>query len=480
MRRLSGATLPHAAARRPNYDRTATSPGIVHLGLGAFARAHLAVYVDDLLATGAGIGHIVGVSLRNDDVPGALEPQDGLYTLATISGADMAHRVIGSVGHAIHAPSHPAEVRRLLMGPTTSIVTVTVTEKGYCIDPATRRLDLGHPDIVHDLGNTSVPRSLPGHLRLAALDRRANDSGPLTVLSLDNIPSNGRTLRSAILEMASTDDPSLAEWIDANVAFPCSMVDRMVPSTDEPFIRSVATSVGLVDAWPVRAESFSQWVVERHWTTPMPPWETVGVDVVDDVGPWETLKLRVLNGLHTTAAHFGLRYGLATVDAVTTDPDGRDLLERVAAEIADVVEAPEGADVDAYVAATLVRFENTGLGHRCSQIAVDTSRKLPQRLLDTWRDRRARGLGANALADALALWAWSTLGRDHRGERRPVDDPLADRFDEIAATHPGDPASIAVELVAIESVFGDLARDPELTSAIAVRLDDLIGDAPSE
>jgi mannitol-1-phosphate/altronate dehydrogenase len=164
---------------------------------------------------------------------------------------------------------------------------------------------------------------------------------------------------------------------------------------------------------------------------------------------------------------------------VAAHPGGRDLLERVAAEIAEVIEAPDGADVDAYVATTIERFENTGLGHRCAQIAVDTSRKLPQRLLDTWRDRRARGLSTDALADALALWAWSTLGQDHRGEPRPVDDPLVDRFNEIASTQPGDPTSIAVQLVAIKSIFGDLAADTDLTSAIAVRLNDLIIDAPT-
>lgn len=470
MQRLSDATVAGASADRPSYDRSAAPTGIVHLGLGAFARAHLAAYIDDLLAGDADVGRIVGVSLRNDDVPRALTPQDGLYTLATIGGPATTYRVIGSVERALHAPSQAIEVRRLLAAPSTSIVTVTVTEKGYCIDPATRRLDRRHPDIEHDLEHPTEPRSLPGHLLLAARDRRSAGSGPLTVLSLDNIPSNGRTLGRAVTDLAAADDADLARWIETNVAFPCSMVDRMVPSTDSTFTEAVTEAIGLEDAWPVRAEPFSQWVVERTWATPMPPLESVGVEVVDDVESWELLKLRVLNGLHTAAAHFGLRHGLATVDAVAADPEGRDLLERVAAEIVDVIHAPEGADVDAYVASTLRRFENMELAHRCSQIATDTSRKLPQRLLDTCRDRRARGLDTDALADALALWAWSTLGRDAGGEPRRVDDPLADQFARIAAEHGDDPTATARALVQIDEIFGDLTGDDDFTSAIASRL----------
>ena len=473
MPRLSDSTVTTADAALPGYDRGELRCGIVHLGLGAFARAHLAVYADDLLAAGhQGVG-IIGVSLRNDDVPNALDPQDGLYALGVVDGTTTSHRVIGSVRQALHAPSEGDAVREALASADTTIVAVTVTEKGYCIDPATRRLDLAHPDIRHDVDHPDRPRSVVGHLVLAARDRRAGGAGDLTVLSLDNLSANGSTLQSVVSELAAVGDASLAEWIGAHAAFPNSMVDRMVPATDDDFREAVAAAIGLDDAWPVRAERYSQWVVEGRWATPMPPLGDVGVQIVDDVGPWEMLKLRVLNSLHTAAAHYGLRHGLSTIDLVAADQGGRALLDRVAAEIAEVLVGPPGADVDGYIATTLERFANSGLGHRCDQVATDTSQKLPQRLPGTIRDRLERGLAIDALADVLALWAWSTLGVDHRGEPRTVSDPLATTYARIVAdcTTDGrvDTSALATALIGLP-IFGDLAGNPALVGPVATRL----------
>jgi fructuronate reductase len=288
---------------------------------------------------------------------------------------------------------------------------------------------------------------MPRHLVLALADRRAADTPPPTVLSLDNLPANGRTLRGVVLELAGRTEPSLAEWIDAHVCFPCSMVDRIVPALTDPTGRTV------------RVEPYSQWVVEREWSSPRPPLEQVGVTIVDDVAPWETLKLRILNGMHTAAAHFGLRHGLATVDQVVANPDGRRLLERVAAETAEVLEPPPGVNVHEYIATTLHRFANSALGHQCAQIATDTSQKLPPRLLATVRLRLERGLPVDAMAEVLALWAWCTV-------HRPVRDPLAPRFAEIAATQAGDPHGIAAALLGLEPIFGDLAGNSELVAAV--------------
>ena len=477
MPRLSDSTVTTADAEPPDYDRGEMRCGIVHLGLGAFSRAHLAVYADDLLAAGhEGLG-IIGVSLRNDDVPNALASQDGLYTLGVVDGRKTTHRVIGSVRQALHAPSQGAAVREALASADTTIVSVTVTEKGYCIDPATRRLDRAHPDVRHDVDHPDTPRSVVGHLVLAARDRRATGAGDLTVLSLDNLSANGSTLRSVVSELAAVGDASLAEWIGEHLAFPNSMVDRMVPATDDNFREAVDSAIGVHDAWPVRAEPYSQWVVERRWASPMPPFGDVGVQVVDDVGPWEMLKLRVLNSLHTAAAHYGLRHGFATIDLVVADPGGRDLLDRVAAEIAEVLVGPPGADVDEYIATTLERFANSGLGHRCDQVATDTSQKLPQRLPGTIRERLERGLAVDALADVLALWAWSTLGVDHRGEPRTVADPLATTYARIASdcTTDGrvDTSALATALIGLP-IFGDLAGDPVLVGPVAARLPALL------
>ena len=465
--RLADVTVAQARAEVPAYDRTRVRPSVVHIGLGAFARAHLCVYLDDLLTRNTPELGVLGVSLRHHDVATALVSQDGLYTLAVIDGERVLHRIIGSVLDVLHAPTRPMEVRAALAAPGTSIVSATVTEKGYCWDPASHRLDADHPDVRHDTAGPATPRSLAGHLVRAAADRRASGTGGFTALSLDNLPSNGTTLRTVTLDLASLVDPTLVEWIEDNIAFPCSMVDRIVPATDDALRAEVATAIGVDDRWPVRAEPFSQWVIERAWAGPLPPLESVGVTLVDDVTPWETLKLRVLNALHTSAAHFGLFAGLDTVDQVVADPAGRALLTRVAADICAVLVPPTGVDPQAYVTTTLHRFANAGLGHRCAQIATDTSQKLPQRLLDTVRARRAAGLDAGAIAEVLALWAWST--------RHPVHDPLAPTFAAIAARHGDDPAALVAALVALTPIFGDLAGDIQLGAAVTARLQALSG-----
>jgi fructuronate reductase len=476
MPQLTDAALDGVRAEVPAYDRAMVTPGIVHLGLGAFARAHLAVFVDDLLAAGHTDLGIIGVSLRSADVPAALRPQRGLYTVVTVDGDESTCRVIGSVLDVLHAPSQAAVLRAALTAPTTSIVTVTVTEKGYAAHAATRRLDHDHPDVQHDLANPDAPRGLLGHLLAMARDRRATGAGPVTVLSLDNVPANGVALRALVAEMAALADggAGLQQWIDANVAFPSSMVDRIVPATDDRLRAATAAAIGADDAWPVRAEPYSQWVVERQWATPLPSLAAAGVHVVERVAPWEALKLRVLNALHTAAALYGLRHGLDTVDAVVADDGGLAFVMRVAAEIEPVVVAPDGVDLSAYVATTLRRFANSGLGHRCAQVATDSSQKLPARVLPSVRERLRRGLAVDALTDVVALWAWSTLGRDHAGASRPVADPLASRFAAIAGASGGDPHALAGALVGLPDVFGDLAGDARLVEQVAVRLADLI------
>lgn len=476
MPQLTDATLDGVHAALPAYNRRIVTPGIVHLGLGAFARAHLAVFVDDLLAAGRADLGIVGVSLRSSDVPDALRPQDGLYTVVTVDGDQSTYRVIGSVLDVLHAPSQAAELRAALAAPATSIVTVTVTEKGYAANPTTRGLDRDHPDVVHDLANPGAPRGLLGHLLAMARDRRAAGAGPVTVLSLDNVPANGVALQALVAEMVALAEggSGLADWIDANVAFPSSMVDRMVPATDDELRAATAAAIGAGDAWPVRAEPYSEWVVERQWATPLPPLADSGVQVVDSVAPWEMLKLRVLNALHSSAALYGLRRGLDTVDAVVADPEGLAFVTRVAAEIGPVVVAPPGVEVSGYVTTTLRRFANSGLGHRCAQIATDSSQKLPARLLPTVRERLRRGLQADALTEVVALWAWSTLGRDHRGAPRDVADPLAAQFAAIAAASGDDPHALASALVGLEGVFGDLSADDRLVEEVAGRLAELI------
>ena len=316
--RLSNATLsllPKGVVR-PAFDRDRMKIGIVHLGIGAFHRAHQAVYTDSVLAGGDNGWAILGVSLRSGDTRDALGPQDGLYTVATRSGDADGFRVIGSIGRLLVAPENPQAVVDAMTDPAVRIVSLTVTEKGYCYSPAAAALDENHPDIVHDLANPAAPRSAIGFI-VEALSRRQADGGePFTLLSCDNLPANGRTLRRVVTRFAELRDPLLADYIRQRVAFPSTMVDRIVPATTDSDRAMTGAATGLYDAWPIMTEPFSQWVVEDHFPAGRPPWENFGVTFVEDVDAFELMKLRLLNGSHSTLAYLGYLAGHETVSDV--------------------------------------------------------------------------------------------------------------------------------------------------------------------
>jgi fructuronate reductase len=471
--RLTDETLALAAARAaraaelPGYDRARAEPGVVHLGLGAFTRAHQAVVFDDLLRAGHDTFAVTGVSLRNRDVADALNPQDGLYTLAIRSPTIVADRIIGCVREVLHAPSDPAVVLDRLADRRTHLVTVTVTEKGYPGDPATGALDEDHATVVHDLAHPDRPAGLLGYLVGALRRRRDERSDPFVVMSCDNLPANGERLRSLCAAMASLIDPALGEWIMANVAFPCSMVDRIVPATTDALRTEVAARIGLTDAWPVLAEPYTQWVLEASPTSSV--LASAGVDVVAEVAPWEQLKLRVLNALHSSAAYLGLAQHATTIAEVVAQPANGAFLHRVIGEILPTLRPPAGVDARAYASTVLERFANPALGHRCAQVAMDGSQKLPQRLLPTMRARIAQGAPLDATARIVALWATHVLQLDpstSTSTSTPVDDPLADRFRSIALAH-RDPADMVRGLLRIRAIFGDdLGRDPRFVTPV--------------
>ena len=319
------AALP-AAVQRPAFDRDGLQVGIVHLGLGAFMRAHLAVFNDDALDRGSQSGSrcwgLCGVSLRRADTRDALAPQRGLYTLA-LRDADKCGaprqrlRVIGSLCEMLVAPEDPAALLRRLASPATRIVSLTITEKGYCHDPATGALRTDHPEIARDLAHPDAPVSAVGFIVRSLAQRRASGLGGLTLLSLDNLPANGRVLRGLVLAFAQAlGQPGLADWIDANCTFPCSMVDRIVPRTTDADRGRVDQALGLHDAWPVVAEPFIDWVLEDRFAAGRPEWPGARfVATSADVAAWERLKLRMVNGAHSTLAYLGVVAGWATVDA---------------------------------------------------------------------------------------------------------------------------------------------------------------------
>ena len=432
--RLSDRTLAAlpAGIARPAYDRARVSPGIVHLGVGAFHRAHQAVIADDCLAAGGTGWGIVGASLRSPDTRDALAQQDGLYTLAVRSGAGERLRVVGSILSLLVAPESPAALLDALTAPSTRIVTMTVTEKAY-LRAADGMLDTAHEDIVHDLADPAVPRTVHGFLAEALARRRAAGTPPFTVLTCDNLPANGATVRRLVIAFAMLRDAELARHIERDVAFPSSMVDRIVPATTDADRARVARSLGVADAWPVMTEPFCQWVVEDRFSAGRPRWEQCGVTMVADVRPYEEMKLRLLNGAHSAIAYLGLLSGRETVDRAFGDPAIRRFVDRLWAEAVPTLPADAGLDTANYTAELAGRFSNPALAHRTAQIANDGSQKLPQRIVDPASAQLAAGRPADHLALALAAWIAACEARGGALPQRHFTDPLDPQLDALAA-----------------------------------------------
>lgn len=470
MQRLSPATLaglpPDVAV--PGYDRRACGIGIVHLGIGAFHRAHQAVYTDDVLARHGGDWAIAGVSLRHADVRDALAPQDGLYTLARRDADGERLRVIGAVRRVLAAPEDPAAVLTLLTAPATRIVSLTVTEKGYCHDPATRALNEADPAIVHDLAKPARPRTAIGLLVEALARRRQARVPPFTVLCCDNLPDNGATVAGLIGRLAELRAPALGHWIAETVACPNTMVDRIVPATTPDDRREIACRLRMEDAWPVVTEPFTQWVIEDRFPGGRPRWEEAGAELVGAVRPYEIMKLRLLNGSHSTLAYLGYLAGYETIAETMVNPAFVRLIAGLMNdEVGPTLHVPAGTDLAAYGGALLQRFANPALRHRTWQIAMDGSQKLPQRLLDTVRDRLAAGAPLDRLALGVAAWMRYVAGVDEHGALIDVRDPLADRLACAARPLLDRPGELAGALLAVEDVFGrDLPRAAPFVTAV--------------
>ncbi len=467
------ARLP-AAIRRPAYDRAALEPGIVHLGLGAFARAHLCEYTDDALEREFGAWGIVGASLQRPDQRDRLKPQDGLYSVLKRAPEGPQLRIIGSVLDVLVAPENPAALVARLAATETRIVSLTVTEKGYCHDPATGRLKDDHPDILHDLEQPDAPRSAIGLIVAALAIRKREGLAPFTALSCDNLPHNGKVLHGLVRDFAALRDDALSRWIDGNGAFPATMVDRIVPATTEADIAEVAGLLGMEDAAPVIGEPFRQWAIEDTFTMGRPKWEDVGAQMVSEVAPFEFMKLRMLNGAHSSLAYLGYLAGHETVAQASGDPVLARFLEGLWAEIIPTVPAPQGVDLRDYAGALLTRFRNPAIRHRTWQIAMDGSQKLPQRLLGTIRDRLKAGASIDHLALGVAAWMAYVAGTDEAGAPIDVRDPLAAEFARIAASAGRDARALSQHLIGIEAIFGsDLPHQARFTQAVTRHLESL-------
>jgi fructuronate reductase len=479
MSRLSLSTLASlpASVVRPAYDPTAITVGIVHLGLGAFHRAHQAVFTDDVLARDPRWG-ILGVSMKTPRATGPLARQDGLYTVLTKGNDGTSARVIGALRETAFAGADVAQLIRRIADPRVTVVTLTVTEKGYCHDPASGRLDFTHPDIVHDIANPGAPVSAVG-LLVAALDaRRERRADALNVVCCDNLPRNGRVLEGLVNELAQRRDAALSDWIGRHVAFPGTMVDRIVPATTDADIAEVERRLGLHDAAPVVAEPYNQWVIEERFTAERPAWESAGATLVRDIEPFETMKLRMLNGSHSTMAYLGFLIGHETIAQAARDPSLAAFVEaQMRVEIAPTLVAPPGVQIADYGAELMRRFRNPALPHRTKQIAMDGSQKLPQRLLNTIRDNLAAGRPIERLALSVAGWMRYVYGRDENGATIDVADPLSARFARLADAHRDDPQAFARGLLAIDAIFGDdLPREARFTQPAIAALQSLFAN----
>ncbi len=463
---------------RQSTIRGSIGIGIVHLGIGAFHRAQTAVFSDDALAIERADWGICGVSLRSPDVRDRLVPQDGLYTAVEKSPDGTRRRIIGSVREVLFLGDERDAVRTRLIEPETKIVSLTITEKGYCHDPATGKLNPAHPDIAHDLAHPHQERSAIG-LIAAALDaRRLSHGRAFTVLCCDNLPHNGALVRGLVLAFAEMRDPALSRWIGEHAQFPSTMVDRIVPATTESDIADNDAALGLHDAAPVMHEPFKQWAIEDRFVDGRPAWERVGAQLVADVAPFEAMKLRLLNGSHSALAYLGFLAGHEYIYQVAAQPPFvaymRKMMER---EVAPTLEVPQGVDLRSYQQALVRRFGNPALPHRTQQIAMDGSQKLPQRLLGTVRDNLAAGRSVDLLALAIAGWMRYVGGVDEHGREIVVADPLAGEFRRIAAAHRGNASASVHALLSIRAIFGDdLPADGRLVAKLTAWLDALVAD----
>ena len=454
------ANLP-SSVRKPAYKPADTRIGIVHLGPGAFHRAHQAVYLDDLLADHPDWA-ICGVSLHSADVRNALQPQDGLYALALL-GEQSQLRVIGSIRELLCARDEPAAVLARLADPAVRLVTLTITEKGYCL--AGQDLDVSHPDIAHDLASPASPRSAIGYIVAGLRARRQLELAPYTVLSCDNLADNGHRLRRAVLQYALRIDADLADWIETEVTFPCSMVDSITPASDDALRERVQGELGCVDAWPIQRETYTQWVIEDRFCNGRPPFECVGATMSDDIAGYDRAKLRLLNGAHSSLAYLGALMDLETVGDAMSEPRLAGFVGRLMrASIAPAIALPEGMDASAYIDAILERFRNPSIRHRLLQIAWDGSQKLPVRLLSTIAD--ALALGRSIAPLCLPIAAWMHFVRRQARNGVALVDPLNDVLSSLAAATTGDPDGDVAAFLRLDAVFAPLSADKRFMATL--------------
>ncbi|KAH8904856.1 mannitol-1-phosphate/altronate dehydrogenase [Coniochaeta sp. PMI_546] len=472
-----------AKVQIPTYQRgDAVKEGIVHVGVGGFHRAHLAVYVDQLMQKhGVTDYAICGVGLQPFDAAmrDALKSQDYLYTVVERSATGSLARIIGSINSYLFAPDDREAVIAKMAHPDTHIVSLTITESGYYYDEHTHELQSQHPDIRFDLdaANEKAPRTTFGFLYAALVRRRQQGLKPFTVLSCDNMHKNGTITRSMLESFARLRDPEVAKWISEEGAFPNSMVDRITPQTTATDKAALASAFSIEDAWPVVTEPFMQWVVEDHFSDGRPPFEKVGVQVVKnvhEVEQFERHKLRLLNGSHSALGYPGQLAGFKYVHEVMGNPLFRKFVwQMMQEEVKPLLPSIPGVDIDEYCATLIERFSNPTIMDQLPRICLNASGKIPQFIMPSIAEAIAGNKPFRRLCFVAAAWFHYINGVDDKGEKFDVVDPMREELQAKARAGGTNPA----ELLSINSLFGDdLRNDKRFLQEITTALEDIARD----
>lgn len=466
MKTIASAPLPEGVLT-PRYDRQQLQTRIVHFGFGAFHRAHQALLTDRVLNAQGGDWGICEISLFSGDrLMSQLREQNHLYTVLEKGANGNQAIIVGAVKECLNAKLDSlAAIIEKFCEPQVAIVSLTITEKGYCIDPTTGSLDVSNPRIIHDMQHPTEPHSAPGILVEALHRRRERGLSPFTVLSCDNIPDNGHVVKNAVLGMAEKRAAELAAWIQQHVSFPGTMVDRIVPAATEESLDEITRELGVADPCAISCEPFIQWVIEDNFVAGRPQWEVAGVQMVDDVLPWEQMKLRMLNGSHSFLANLGYLAGFQHISDCMQDSAFREAAYRLMINEQAPTLRITNVDLSRYAASLIERFANPALKHRTWQIAMDGSQKLPQRMLEGIREHLARGSDWPLLALGVAGWMRYVSGVDDAGATIDIRDPLSEKI-RLLVESSSDAERVSA-LLSLQEVFGtDLVKNPLFVQAI--------------
>lgn len=443
--------------------------GIVHLGPGNFFRAFAAVYTQEAMEDSGGDWGIVAVSLKSTTARDQLLAQGGAYTSITLSPSNSRTDIIESIVDVLVAPENPQSVLDAMSQPSIRIVSLTITEKGYCHDPSTGNLNVDHADIAHDIEG-GAPRSAIGFIVQALALRKKAGLSPFTVMSCDNLPNNGQLTKHVVLQLAKQQDAQLAIWIDEQVSFPSTMVDRIAPATTEHDIEQLRLQQGYIDLACVTHEDFREWVIEDNFCAGRPNWKTGNVQFVESVTGHELKKLRCLNGTHSALAYLGYLAGYETIADTVADPAFSQLCHKLwQTEIIPTVPAPSGVNLQDYCSTLLERYRNPAIRHRTWQIAMDGSQKIPQRLLGTLCDNLLSNRPIDGIALVLAAWMRYVSGVDESGNEIDVRDPMASQLRTLASSTATAEETVKLFL-GMSAVFGQLPKDNSRVEAVLTRV----------